>query len=1055
MSSKKTKITKSFLASKFLQRKKQRTFQSVISPRSRLKRKIQMLTQHYLELDSKKNRMNNFQYYGTKPHKIRQTANRISKKELENRSLKMELKMIQNILHNLQQSKSSIVRSGTSNQETEGMEMVGEVNKKKKKNSNNPQEENKRSIQRKITKPKEENRKQNKNKNEKEKEKEKEKENENEKDKETNLGIQNKKLQGKGNILIEKKLKKILKIQTKIEQIKNQGQKKKLQDLINEEQIKLKNKTNKTNDLISEHHHLKETLKLEQENTNQYLFKLNISEEGKEKLMIQEKTLEKYRNDLSTTERRIKKLHFELGNMKSSTAAFFMERDKHQTLRIKINGFQKGNSQLRLQIFRIVEYLENSEMYSELLSENYSDYLDSEFSSYGSESSGWIDQDDISLLSRNNTDKANDNPQNSQNSQNSQNFPKSNNNSKSMHKKNRSFGKGKLSLSISIDSMCLGNNSTGSYNYNKNNNSTDNIERIRPLSARHNTRIKNHPYQRRYKHHRNNSLSKDNTQGNNDPKKTEHSLDRKASHGELRVFSQLPSKSYYEINRIKKKNPNNIKKQPYINTLSNDDLLINKSNNYSQRLYHQKRKRNTFYTPRLKKNMNNNNRNSSKNEKEGKKNIQIESLEVLLSIPVAVDYFKEFLCQQLNQENIMFFQEVKQFKRNCRSEKQIRKKSKEIFIKFIKPGSLFEINIISSCRKTIMKHISQRHYFIDMFDEAQEAVFDHLTLNSWESFLNSVIYENLLKKLRNDTTIDLNPDKKRCLLIYHKKKTKALNEEFSYRGKKNNAYQIGEELMLILMNLLNCYYSVNSKSINMKVIAKSIPFRKFVELSSGLQNITLKNLTTEQRLCFFINLYNTLTLHSFVINGVPKDKPSVEKFLRNSIYRINDYYFSLNDIYHGILRGNTDPKQTNNNYFKNYDLGYQEKCDLAITPMDPRIHFALINYTFPSFIRIYHLESFNDTLAKVTQHLLSNLVFVKENKILIPKLFAIYEKDFGGTENIINWISKNAISKFDIDKHRYYSVRFTQKIINSPSISFDVKRTIARKFSNTKLFDEN
>ncbi|KAJ3434492.1 electron carrier/ protein disulfide oxidoreductase [Anaeramoeba flamelloides] len=342
-----------------------------------------------------------------------------------------------------------------------------------------------------------------------------------------------------------------------------------------------------------------------------------------------------------------------------------------------------------------------------------------------------------------------------------------------------------------------------------------------------------------------------------------------------------------------------------------------------------------------------------------------------------------------------------------------------------------------------------------MFDEAQEAVFDHLTLNSWESFLNSEIYENLLKNLRNDTTIDLNPDKKRCLLIYHKKKNKGLNEEFSYRGKENNAYQIGEELMLILMNLLNCYYSVNSKKINMKAIAKSIPFRKFVELSSGLQNIKLKNLTTEQRLCFFINLYNTITLHSFVINGVPKDKPSVEKFLRNSIYRINDYYFSLNDIYHGILRGNVDPKQTNNNYFKNYDPGYQEKCGLAITPMDPRIHFALINYTFPSFIRIYHLESFNDTLTKVTQHLSSNLVFVKENKILIPKLFAIYEKDFGGTENIINWISKNAFSKVNIDQCRYYSVKFTQKNINPPSISFDVKRTIARKFSNTKLFDEN
>ncbi|KAJ3440296.1 hypothetical protein M0812_16353 [Anaeramoeba flamelloides] len=421
--------------------------------------------------------------------------------------------------------------------------------------------------------------------------------------------------------------------------------------------------------------------------------------------------------------------------------------------------------------------------------------------------------------------------------------------------------------------------------------------------------------------------------------------------------------------------------------------------------------------------------------------IEFKSLEELLAVEIAVQYFKEFLCQQLNQENIMFFLEVKSFKQNCKSERQLVKTSKHIFKTFIEPGSIFEINIISEMRKKLINQFKEKSYSVMMFDEAHKAVIDHMNLNSWQSFQQSILYKKLLNKLDHDPNFIFRPNLKRLKLIHQKNQTEYLNVEYQANLEKYVSYEISEKLMVNLINLLDANYAVSTKSINMKNISKSIPFRRFVEHTSSLQATDLDLMTFQQRTCFFLNLYNVLSLHSLIVNGVPGDRGAFKKFLKKSAYLIGKYKFSLLDIYHGILRGNLTSKH--NDYFKMDD----PRAKYTLKRVDGRFHFSIINHSLLTLIKVYRLNQLNHTMDKITLQAISSFFTVQDNTIFLPKLFEKFHKDFGGEEEIVTWVSMflklNHTQFLQLKSHQ---IKFLNYQHIKPIIWIDLKRTLSRKF---------
>ena len=159
-------------------------------------------------------------------------------------------------------------------------------------------------------------------------------------------------------------------------------------------------------------------------------------------------------------------------------------------------------------------------------------------------------------------------------------------------------------------------------------------------------------------------------------------------------------------------------------------------------------------------------------------------------------------------------------------------------------------------------------------------------------------------------------------------------------------------------------------------------------------------LSEQQKLSFFINLYNVLILHANCVIGFPENSiESRTNYFRGktgALYNIGGHDFSPDDIEHGILRANhAHPSgQSEGQYFSDND----PRRLLAMSKLDPRIHFIL-NCGASSCppLRVCGDDPEKVLKSAAVSYLLSqeiNIDFTKKI-ITMPKLLMWYGKDFG------------------------------------------------------------
>ena len=96
-----------------------------------------------------------------------------------------------------------------------------------------------------------------------------------------------------------------------------------------------------------------------------------------------------------------------------------------------------------------------------------------------------------------------------------------------------------------------------------------------------------------------------------------------------------------------------------------------------------------------------------------------------------------------------------------------------------------------------------------------------------------------------------------------------------------------------------------------------------------------------QRKAFFINVYNSLTIHAMVrqtqLYKFTTNPKEVSGFFDKHCYCIGGHIYSLDDIEHGALRDNTGHPSSERPRFDEGDPRIRAVC----SPLDPRLHFAL------------------------------------------------------------------------------------------------------------------
>lgn len=198
-----------------------------------------------------------------------------------------------------------------------------------------------------------------------------------------------------------------------------------------------------------------------------------------------------------------------------------------------------------------------------------------------------------------------------------------------------------------------------------------------------------------------------------------------------------------------------------------------------------------------------------------------------------------------------------------------------------------------------------------------------------------------------------------------------------------------------------------SDDIDYSALAKSDVFRKYTLRAAELQRVQLVALNHDERIAFFVNIYNVLCLHAHIVYGVPNSVYRRYTFFRALSYRVAGLDLTLDDIEHGILRGNKRPPMIK---FLQQLRPSDPKCQHVITNREGRIHFVISAGTRSDPpIRILDGENVQEELHFASLEFLSVTVKVDTEKrtVALPRILYWYAEDFPTPEKqLLLWVAR-------------------------------------------------
>jgi hypothetical protein len=219
----------------------------------------------------------------------------------------------------------------------------------------------------------------------------------------------------------------------------------------------------------------------------------------------------------------------------------------------------------------------------------------------------------------------------------------------------------------------------------------------------------------------------------------------------------------------------------------------------------------------------------------------------------------------------------------------------------------------------------------------------------------------------------------------------------------------------LLLRLKGEYMNEDGSAVDYLEFVQSSSYQEFLQQANLLRSANIDAMAESERKAFFLNVYNCLTIHGLaedkLRSGFPGALFNRLTFYASMSYNIGGYTYSLNDMEHGILRGNRlSPTPLTRLTFR--DASDPRKK--YVIPCDPRIHFALnCGARSCPAIRSYSGDqaALDQELDSACQNFISNNVFVDEatQRITLSMLFKWYDKDFGASEReVLQWIASKA-----------------------------------------------
>lgn len=209
-------------------------------------------------------------------------------------------------------------------------------------------------------------------------------------------------------------------------------------------------------------------------------------------------------------------------------------------------------------------------------------------------------------------------------------------------------------------------------------------------------------------------------------------------------------------------------------------------------------------------------------------------------------------------------------------------------------------------------------------------------------------------------------------------------------------------LTMAMADLKTRFIDTEKGIVHYKAIREAEEFERYKDLTKGLQSFDLRSLQErDQRLAFWINIYNAAVIHGVIELGLENSIKEAFGFFNRVMYEIGSFRFSLNEMEHGILRGNRRHPYGLLKPFRRKD----PRVKFSILPPDPRIHFALVcgARSCPP-ISFYEAEQIDFQLQLASESFINSSqvkILPQEETVFISKIFQWYKTDFGGNDSAL------------------------------------------------------
>lgn len=193
--------------------------------------------------------------------------------------------------------------------------------------------------------------------------------------------------------------------------------------------------------------------------------------------------------------------------------------------------------------------------------------------------------------------------------------------------------------------------------------------------------------------------------------------------------------------------------------------------------------------------------------------------------------------------------------------------------------------------------------------------------------------------------------------------------------------------------------------------SNSIPlFQKLKVMMNSLQNVDLRLLNYQQKLAFWINMYNACIMHGFLQHGLPSSS-TPEKLLslmNKATLNIGGNTINAHAIEHFILRkpANSPAKEVSRKGEKNDKENMVRELH-GLESFDPNVMFALCCGTRSSpAVKIYTSDGVISELEKSKlEYLQASLIVTSNKKIAMPELLLRNMHDFAqDLDSLVEWI---------------------------------------------------